>query len=95
MCEDREDIVRRLSELQQNFEHIASDVEFYRRILRRVASHGSLDYLIQAPCIFCGYDGQDFWSAGTHESKCLMHPVDGADSRLKALRKEIRNLAGE
>jgi len=42
--------------------------------------------LLEAPCIFCGYDGPDYWQGGTHRQECPWHGVGGEAERREALR---------
>lgn len=54
--------------------------------------------LFNAPCIFCGYSGEGYWQAGTHNKDCPCHKVGGRleretliDSRkyIETTRKEL------
>lgn len=42
------------------------------------------DGALMAPCMFCGYIGQDFYMAGTHKKTCPWYTIAGLDKR-KAL----------
>jgi hypothetical protein len=39
------------------------------------------DGALSAPCRFCGYDGPDYYRAGTHAADCPWHSVGGLDER--------------
>lgn len=55
--------------------------------------------LLNAPCIFCGYDGQGYWQAGTHASNCPWANIGSSCFRENKLRKfiqaELARLRGE
>ncbi len=36
---------------------------------------------LNAPCIYCGYNGAGYWQAGTHSKDCRWHSVGGACER--------------
>ena len=48
--------------------------------------------LLDAPCIFCGYNGPGYWQAGTHSLECPWHGIGGFDERKSMLRPVIRLL---
>ena len=41
-------------------------------------------------CVFCGYSGEGYWQAGTHDEKCPWFGIGGADERLKILRDALQ-----
>jgi len=45
--------------------------------------------LLDAPCVFCGYNGPGYWQAGTHKPECPWHGVGGYDERAVMLRPVI------
>jgi hypothetical protein len=50
--------------------------------LRRCADHHGDDALLDAPCLFCGYNGAGYWQSGTHAKDCRWHSVGGFDDRM-------------
>lgn len=60
------------------------DVE---EILRRCAGHHRDDALLDAPCVFCGYNGAGYWQAGTHAPGCRWRNVGGYEDRDIALQR--------
>ena len=40
--------------------------------------------LFDAPCVFCGYNGPNYYQAGTHDKKCPWHRVGGYDERIES-----------
>lgn len=49
--------------------------------------------LLDAPCIFCGYNGQRYYSEWTHAKSCPWHSVGGAAERTEQLRMVIQEQA--
>ena len=43
-----------------------------------------LHELLDAPCIFCGYNGQGYYQAHTHDQNCPFYEIGGADERKHA-----------
>jgi hypothetical protein len=41
--------------------------------------------LLAAKCVFCGYNGQNYWQGGTHNENCPWYTVGGAHERMQAL----------
>lgn len=41
--------------------------------------------MLNAPCIFCGYDGRGYWQARTHGGDCPWHSVGSYTERASAL----------
>ena len=39
------------------------------------------DDLIESPCVFCGYNGPDYWQEKTHAENCPWHNVGGGQER--------------
>lgn len=37
--------------------------------------------LLKAPCIFCGYNGKEFYQSGTHASACPYYSIGGYNER--------------
>lgn len=57
------------------------------------------DDFLDAPCVFCGYDGAGYWQTGTHANGCVWRCVGGRSTRraslnLKALFAELQRRAG-
>jgi hypothetical protein len=47
------------------------------------------DGALSAPCRFCGYEGPDYYRAGTHARGCLWHTVGGLDERKAELVRAL------
>lgn len=45
--------------------------------------------LLQAPCLFCQYNGQGYWQSGSHPASCPWSTVGGIDSRYKLFRQTL------
>lgn len=49
--------------------------------------------LLEAPCVFCGYRGANYWQRGTHPEGCPWHLVDGGiEARRERLGTIVRAL---
>ena len=62
--------------------------------LREAASRIDIDHvggLLDAPCLWCGYNGERYWQMGTHAKECLWY---GAEGRLPRICK-LDRLASE
>ena len=46
--------------------------------------------LLGAPCVFCDYNGQGYWQAGTHARECPWFSLGGESDRHANLRGAIR-----
>lgn len=49
--------------------------------------------LLDAPCVFCGYNGQRYYSEWTHAKSCPWYSVGGAAERTEQLRMVIQEQA--
>jgi hypothetical protein len=49
---------------------------------------GENPLILFAPCWWCGYDGRNYWQAGTHASDCPWANVGGAVERAELLRRK-------
>jgi hypothetical protein len=38
--------------------------------------------VLEAPCVFCGYNGQGYWQSGTHAAECPWARVGGEVERI-------------
>lgn len=45
--------------------------------------------LLDAPCVFCGYNSLSYWQAKTHSKLCPWYSVGGIVERKSMLRKVI------
>ena len=45
--------------------------------------------ILDAPCVFCGYNGRGYWQKGTHNKHCPWCELGGGAERAKALRGVI------
>ena len=50
------------------------------------------DRLISAPCVFCNYDGPEYWQQHTHDRKCPWHRIGGLAERRDALPAVLKTL---
>lgn len=48
--------------------------------------------LLEGPCIFCKYDGPNYYQAGTHSPRCPFNQVGGADTRYNLLVNKLARL---
>lgn len=48
-----------------------------------------LETILDAPCVFCGYQKLGYWQAQTHAPECPWHAVGGKWSRIEALRRTL------
>jgi hypothetical protein len=49
----------------------------------------AIQKLLSGPCIFCLFNGEKYWHAGSHGRSCPFHTVAGADVRAKLFIKGI------
>jgi len=49
------------------------------------ADLGDCNSLLDAPCLWCGYNGEGYWQPTTHEPTCPWHNVGGRFDRVVAL----------
>ena len=59
--------------------------------LREAASKlgiGDSSGLLDAPCLWCGYNGRGYYQVGTHDKSCIWHTVGGRNERLDRLASE-------
>lgn len=42
--------------------------------------------ILEAPCVFCAYNGHGYWQVLTHDEKCPWRHVAGSGTRTKTLR---------
>lgn len=45
--------------------------------------------LLEARCVFCGYNGPGYWQPFTHPKPCPWHDIGGMDQRLRAIRRIV------
>ena len=58
----------------------AALLEVSRRLLPNAQSA-----MLDAPCLWCGYNGEGYWQPTTHELTCPWHNVGGRFDRVVAL----------
>ena len=46
-----------------------------------------MDWLLGAPCVFCGYNGPGYYQAKTHKKHCYWYHVGGREEREFAVVK--------
>jgi len=51
--------------------------------------------ILDAPCVFCGYDGKGYWQPYTHDEKCPLREFKGHSDRQRELRKVIETWRDE
>ena len=49
---------------------------------------GDSSGLLDAPCLWCGYNGRGYYQVGTHDKSCIWHTVGGRNERLDRLASE-------
>ena len=49
---------------------------------------GDANGLLEAPCLWCGYNGEGYYQAGTHGQSCPWNTIGGCDERLDRLARE-------
>jgi len=49
---------------------------------------GDSNGLLAAPCLWCGYNGEGYYQAGTHGKSCPWNTIGGCDERLDRLARE-------
>lgn len=55
------------------------------RVIDRLLELGE-DHFLDAPCIWCEYDGAGYWQSGTHAPHCPWHTIGG--QRERAMRRD-------
>lgn len=71
---------------KQNVERLIAEtrraalLEINRRLLPNAQSA-----MLDAPCLWCGYNGEGYWQPTTHELTCPWHNVGGRFDRVVAL----------
>lgn len=53
------------------------------------AGRSSLHEVLDARCVFCGYNGAGYWQPFTHPKPCPWHDIGGMDQRIRELRRII------
>lgn len=48
--------------------------------------------ILDAPCAFCGYNGDGYWQPGTHRHGCPWENRGGHDERQSALRSVLKKM---
>lgn len=51
---------------------------------------GAPPALLDAPCLWCNYNGPGYWSRNTHDAACPWHGISGSTDRWMALADVIR-----
>lgn len=75
---EQEDIGRIIELLDET--RRAALLEVSRRLLPNAQSA-----MLDAPCLWCGYNGEGYWQPTTHELTCPWHNVGGRFDRVVAL----------
>jgi hypothetical protein len=50
---------------------------------------------LSAPCIWCGYNGENYWQLGAHPNSCPWSDVGGEQTRRALLPAKISSLRAE
>ena len=45
--------------------------------------------LMNAPCVFCEYNGENYWQVNTHSANCPWYSVGGYTDREESLIKVV------
>ena len=45
----------------------------------------SMEGLLASECLFCGYSGQGYWQAETHDAQCPFFKVGGREERAELI----------
>lgn len=48
------------------------------------------EHLLQAPCMFCDYNGASYWQSGSHKGDCPWFTVGGINDRIAGLENALR-----
>lgn len=51
-----------------------------------------MNNLLDAPCVFCGYNGSEYWQSGTHLRICPWWYFTGKSDRKTQLRNVLHNM---
>lgn len=65
----------------------ATRQEALREAAERLGA-GDFNGLLAAPCLWCGYNGEGYYQAGTHGQSCPWNTIGGCDERLDRLARE-------
>jgi hypothetical protein len=49
-----------------------------------MTSNPQIDKILEAPCIFCGYNGSGYWQLHTHKKSCPFFEIGGKEERSEA-----------
>ena len=55
--------------------------------------HRDIVHLLYKPCLYCGYNGDNYWDAGSHDAECPFCRMTGFKKRRDALPYIIRRWA--
>ena len=48
--------------------------------------------VLEAPCIFCGYNGEGYWQAGRHDKRCPWFVIGGFGERELEIRRTLESV---
>ena len=51
--------------------------------------------ILEAPCLFCGYNGKGYWQTETHDRACPWYKVGGYEQREYQFRAIIKKIMEE
>jgi len=60
-----------------------------KAILDRLLEPVLASNLLAAPCVFCGYNGANYYQRGSHKKACPFHDVGGETARARHLTKMV------
>ena len=58
-------------------------------ILRSIMIY-DMYYLLRPKCLFCDYNGPNFYQSGSHHKYCPFHDIAGVEARLDLIETFIR-----
>lgn len=69
------DLLAKTASYEQGMESLVT-------VIARVVNLGGQGMnILDAPCVFCGYNGRDYWQVGTHDKDCIFHDFGGDANR--------------
>lgn len=66
-----------------------SEERIIQVVARAVNLGGEGMCILDAPCVFCGYNGASYWQKHTHSKECPFHEVGGDASRADHISRPL------
>lgn len=60
-------------------------VDYYQNVFQPSNPADRKKIVLDAPCCFCGYNGQGYYQSNTHKPDCPFYEIGGKDEREHAL----------